>query len=143
MTKSTTQRGPKPTATQSKTPDRLYRLVGDFGNFSAAMLVLGAAAPDRMTLSQAIFFMVAATADLNGGEVTFSSVKEAIGKDLSKSLHTTYKIFLEPGRQFPKALHWLQSETNPNDNRVKFLKLTDKGRAVLKQVGFAMEAPHA
>jgi hypothetical protein len=103
----------------------------DFANFSAAMIVLAEMAPERMTLSQGIFFMLTATADLAGKDPTFSDIKEAVGETVNRSLHTTYRILMEPSRVYPNGLGWLRAEPNPMDAREKFLRLTPKGRAVM------------
>lgn len=114
--------------------DGLHLHVGDLTDLSAAMIVLAEMAPDRMTMSQGIFFLVAAAADLAGKRPTYSDVREALGDDINRTLHTTYRIVLEPSRVYPKGLGWMTRETNPADNREKFLSLTPKGRKVIKEV---------
>lgn len=114
--------------------DPLKGHIADLRNFSAAMMVLGEMAPERMTLSQAIFFIVAASADLAGKQPTFSDVRDALGDEINRTLHTTYRIVLEKSRVYPKGLGWMTRVTNPNDNREKFLKLTPKGREVMQEV---------
>nr|WP_294850003.1 hypothetical protein [uncultured Sphingomonas sp.] len=121
------------TTTTTK-PDPLFKSVSDFGNFSAGMMVLGELAPERLTMSQAIFFVLAASADLAGRDPTYTDVKEAVGDKINKSLATTYKIFLPPSRVYPNGLGWLVQEVNPNDTRVKFLRLSKKGRMVMREV---------
>ena len=103
------------------------------------MLVLAEMAPERMTLSQAIFFITAGAADIAGKRPTYSDVRAALGDDINRTLHTTYRIVLEPSRVYPKGLGWMTREINPADNREKFLKLTRQGdevmRAVLRALG--------
>lgn len=103
----------------------------DFANFSAGMIVLAEMAPERMTMSQGIFFLLTATADLAGRDPTFGDIKEAVGDTVNRSLHTTYRILLESSRLYPNGLGWLRQEENPMDARQKFLRLTPKGRAVM------------
>lgn len=119
--------------------DPLFKSVSDFADFSAAMIVLAEMAPERMTLSQAIFFVLTATADLAGKDPTYSDVKDAVGDKINRSLHTTYRILLEPSRAYPNGLGWLKQEANPDDNRVKFLRLTREGRRVMAEVLEAMK----
>jgi DNA-binding MarR family transcriptional regulator len=95
------------------------------------MIILAEMAPERMTLSQAIFFLMTAIADLSGKQPTFSDIKEAVGTTINRSLHTTYRILLAKSRVYPNGLGWLRQELNPNDNREKFLRLTPKGRTVM------------
>lgn len=117
-----------------RTTDPLKKHVGDFADFSAAMMVMGEMAPHRMTLSQAIFFVTAATGILAGKQPTYTEIQEAIGDTVNRNLSTTYRILLEPSRLYPKALRWLKRETNPADNREKFFDLTPRGREVMEQV---------
>lgn len=118
--------------------DELKLHIGDFARFSAAMIVLGEMAPERMTLAQVIFFVMAASADLAGKNPTFSEIREALGDEINRSLHTTYRVLLEPSRNYPNGLAWLRQEPNPNDTRQKFLRLTPKGRRILNEVLKAM-----
>lgn len=114
--------------------DELKLHISDFAHFSAAMIVLGEMAPERMTLAQVIFFVMAASADLAGKDPTFSEIREALGDQINRSLHTTYRVLLEPSRAYPNGLGWLRQEPNPVDTREKFLRLTPSGRLVLKEV---------
>lgn len=113
-------------------------------NFSAGLLVLGEVAPERMTLSQSAFFLMAAMADATGRKSTYTEIKEAVGPALHRSLHTTYRVLLDEGRNTAKGrepgLGWLRRETDPSDNRRKYLRLTAKGRRVLDQLGLALDA---
>jgi len=126
------------TTTKQQRSDPLTRHVRDFENYSAAMIVLAESAPDRMSLSQGIFFILTATADLAGKDPTFSDIKEAVGDTVNRSLHTTYRVLLEPSRNYPDGLGWLRQEPNPMDARQKFLRLTPKGKSVLKGMLHAM-----
>lgn len=129
---------PKKRGTRVKKPTRkldpLKKRVGDLANSSAAMMVIAEMAPDRMTLSQAIFFVTAAAAIIAGKQPTYSDIQEAIGDEVNRSLHTTYRVFLEPSRVYPRALNWISRETNPADNRQKIFSLTPRGRAVVEEM---------
>lgn len=91
-----------------------------------------------MTLPQAAFFLEAALADLRGCPTTFSELREALGPIIGKSLHTTYKVFLDEGRnrngKREPGVGWLTRETDPKDNRRHYLRLTDAGREVLDKL---------
>lgn len=126
--------------TKPKRSEPLMLHTQDFVNFSAGMIVLAEMAPDRMSLSQGIFFILTATADLAGKDPTFSDIKEAVGETVNRSLHTTYRVLLEPSRIYPQSLGWLRQEPNPMDARQKFLRLTPKGRAVMSGVLKALGA---
>lgn len=130
---------PKGRNMANKRPDPLNLHIKDFASFSAAMMVLGEMAPLRMTLSQAIFFVTAATAILAGKQPTYTDIQEAIGDTVNRNLSTTYRILLEPSRVYPQALRWMSRETNPADNRERFFNLTPRGREVMEQI---LEALH-
>lgn len=113
-------------------------------NFSAGLLVLAELGPDRLTLTQGAFFLLAAMADRTGRPATFSELREAVGDTLNRSLHTTYKVFVDEGRKRDgkrePGLGWLTRETDDADNRRKYLRLTPKGRRVLEELVLAIEA---
>lgn len=118
--------------------DPLFKHVGGLADFSSALIVLAELAPDRMTMSQGVFFLLAAASDLAGKPATFTSIKEAAGPQINRSLHTTYKVLLDgsrrPENSRQQGLNWLRREENPADNREKLLRLTSKGRDVIREV---------
>jgi hypothetical protein len=124
--------------TRSKS-DPLFKHVGALADFSSALISLAQAAPDRMTMSQGVFFLLAAGADLAGRPTTFTEIRETAGPSINRSMHTTYKVLLdEPLERVDaprqKCLGWLQRHTNPLNGREKFLTLTPKGREIIREV---------
>lgn len=111
---------------------RLYQSVGAFAAFAEALALVGKLSPERMTVSQTLFFILAAVTDLQGGNATLTGIKEEMGPELNKSIHSTYGILMAPSKRFPEALGWLTAVPNPNDNREKFLHLTPKGTEVME-----------
>lgn len=134
---------------RSRRSDTLTLRVGDLTDFSTALIVLAELAPERTTMAQMTFFLVAATADLAGKPATFSSIKEAVGPLVNKSLHTTYKVFLDkPLKRSDyeskrEGLGWLSREENPQDNREKFLRLTAQGRNIIAELLEAIDGAKA
>lgn len=106
--------------------------------FSTALITAAELAPDRMTMAQLTFFLFAAMADLRGTPATFSEIRDAAGPRMRKSLHTTYKILLDGNRRSDRAdtpgVGWLRREEDPSDNRRKFLRLTDRGRGIVRAI---------
>ncbi len=92
-----------------------------------------------MTLSQVLVFLLVAQRDLKGHPITFTEIKESLGANLSRSLHTTYKILLEPTARRPNGLGWLKSTENTDDLRQKFLTVTKKGLEVIAAVNSALD----
>lgn len=121
----------------------LQQHVPGLRDFSTATLVLAELAPERMSLSQAVFFLFAGLADLAGRPATFTDLKEAVGSSINKSLHTTYKVLLDESRRRGTSrdpgLGWLTREVDREDNRKKYLRLTNRGRQVLKELGIAID----
>jgi hypothetical protein len=112
----------------------------DFRDLSNAMLALANEAPERTTLPQMTFFLLAAMADLKGKPSTFTEIRDGVGPTVNRSLHTTYKIFLDrPLRRSDyeskrQGLGWLTRELDPEDNRRNYLRLTASGKRVLLKV---------
>jgi hypothetical protein len=129
--------------------DGLFKHVPDFEDFSTAMTALAERAPERLTLSQMVFFLLAGVADLRGQPATFSQIKEDAGSTINRSLHTTYKVFLEGKANrrkdrpnHPAGMGWLTRTTNPDDEREKFLRLTPEGRDVFQALLGALTREH-
>lgn len=111
-------------------------------NFSAGLIVLAEIAPRHLTLAQAAFFLTAGMADRAGRASTFTDLKDTLGPEVNRSLHTTYKVFLKEGRKRDgeriAGLGWLTGELDPTDNRRKFLRLTRTGQRVIDEVAAAI-----
>ena len=112
--------------------DSLWRHVGELASSSDFLMYLAEAGSDRMTMGQAAFFMLAATADAKGVPVTRSQLLAASGVELRPSLRNSYRTLLAPSRLYPHGLGWLDTEDNPEDEREQFLRLSDRGRAVIQ-----------
>jgi len=128
--------------------DELFKHTSKLQDFSSALMALAEHVPERMTLAQTTFFLLAGIADISGRPTTFTAIKEASGDTINRSLHSTYKVLLEgPNRKDrpnprQKGLNWLKRESNPQDEREKFLRLTPEGRAVLVEVIKALANDH-
>jgi hypothetical protein len=111
-------------------------------NFSVGVVTLAEIAPRHLTLAQASFFLAAAMADRAGKPATFTELQEAVGPAINRSLHTTYRVFLNEGRirngKRQDGLGWLRRETDPSDNRRKWIKLTPLGQSVADEIGQAL-----
>lgn len=105
----------------------------DLKNFAVATVHLKNQTPKRATLSQLTFFLYAAAAELEGQAASFKEIQEELG-ETGNSLMTTYKIWLEPNRQFPEAVNWLCQEPDQHDKRRKYLRLTERGAQVIAEV---------
>lgn len=121
------------------TSPQLWKHVGELGASSAFLLYLSNRGSERLSLTQAAFFMLAATADAAGKPATRSQLIAAYGDEFGGSVRNTYRQLLEPSRVFPKALGWLTTEENPDDSREQFLRLTEKGKSVIAGALVALE----
>lgn len=124
--------------TRTASANELTLRVGELADFSTVMLTLAELVPERTTLAQMSFFLLAAAADLKGRAATFTEIRDAVGPAVNRSLHTTYKLFLD--RPLKRSdyksdrigLGWLTREMDPDDNRRNYLRLTKAGKAVIK-----------
>jgi len=114
----------------------LFASVGQLASLSGAFLFLAQEGHDRLTINQAAFFLLVAAADARGRPLTLTEIVEANDLALGKSIQNSYKVFLEPHGRSPKdfALGWLTREPDPDDERRKYLRLTDKGREIARAV---------
>lgn len=116
---------------------KLLSALPELKNFNNALVRLASMAPERLSLPQAVFFIEAARADLSGQPATFTELRDRTGPAISRSLHTTYKVFLDAKNREPKrqtALGWLTREIDAEDNRRKYLRLTAKGRRIIEEL---------
>ena len=88
---------------------------------------------DRLSLTQAAFFMQAATADAAGSPTTRTEIITANSAWMRASVRNSYRQLLEPSRVYPNALGWLCTVENPMDARENVLRLTEKGRDVVER----------
>lgn len=114
--------------------DGLFKQIGALGEFSETLTLLTALLPERITLSQATFFLMTASADIAGKQPTFTEIKDVLGPAVNRSLHSTYRSLLTPSKAVPHGAGLLERFENPDDNRQKILKLTKKGRELINQL---------
>lgn len=121
------------------TSKELWKRVGELAGSSAFLLYLADVASDRLSLTQAAFFMLAATADAAGKPATRSTLIATYSDTFRGSIRNSYRQLLEPTRVYPKGLGWLTTERNPNDDREQMLVLTEEGRKVILGALMALE----
>jgi DNA-binding MarR family transcriptional regulator len=115
--------------------DDLWKQAAAIGAASDLLVRLAEAGSDRLTLSQAAFFFLAAKAEAQGAPATLASIREAASESLSGSIKNTYRSLLKEdeagsGKRH-YALGWLTLERNPDNLRENFLRLTPLGASVL------------
>lgn len=89
--------------------------------------------PVRLSVAQLAIFALAALGDRMGQPVTFTQLRETLEGAPGGAVHTTYSVFFEQHKGQPQ-LGWLRQERCDNDQRVKWLRLTSRGAAVLDDV---------
>ena len=123
------------TSHNRKSTQTLTLSLKDLQAFSLGLVHLANAVPERTTANQITFFLFAAFADIRGTPLTFNEIRELVGPTLGRSLHTTYRVFLDGNRTNGKnrasGLLWLHALTDPHDNRRKYLHLTQTGLEVM------------
>jgi hypothetical protein len=102
--------------------------------------------PERCSVRQLLFFLVAAHMDLSHRTSTLSEIVEFMGDGpnfdekgrakplLGRGIEATYTLFLPPTKRDPNTLGWLTATENPDNRRQKLLRLTDKGREVVAEI---------
>ena len=118
----------------------------DFIDFTSVLMGIAPELPDRTTLSQLIVFLAIANFDLQGKATTMTDLKEALGPVIGKSLHTTYQVFLDRelkrnDRPTVKGLGWITQEADRADFRRNYLKLTAKGREIMRDILVNLKGP--
>jgi hypothetical protein len=75
---------------------QLWKRVGELAGSSAFLLYLADVGSDRLSLTQAAFFLLAATADAAGKPATRRSFIQAHGDTFRGSIRNSYRQLLEP-----------------------------------------------
>lgn len=125
--------------TTTGTSSQLWRRVPELAGSSAFLLYLADVGSDRLSLTQAAFFLLAATADASGRPATRSELIATYSETFRGSIRNSYRQLLEPTRTYPMGLGWLTTESNPNDAREQFLRLTSEGKSVISGAIMALE----
>lgn len=123
-----------PPLTEKKKNKELFASVKPLASLSAALLYLAEAGHDRLTINQAAFFLLVAAADARGRPLTLMELLESTEGVIGRSIQNSYKVLLDPHGREPKsfALGWLTREPDPDDERRKYLRLTEKGKSVAR-----------
>lgn len=118
----------------------LFASVKPLASLSAALLYMAEAGHDRLTINQTAFFLLAAAAHARGAPLTLTEILDLTDGVIGKSIVNSYKVLLEPHGASPKdfALGWLKRVPDPDDERRKYLHLTEKGQAVAQAVLLAL-----
>jgi len=126
---TTAQPAAQSTCTRNLSPAVLAAELDNATGFLERLAVLG---PSTLTIRQALFFVAVAKEDLRHHRVTLTGIRAAhdgLGRAIAKSKD----MLLEPSRAYPQATGWLTQEHDPEDRRVRYLRLTPRGLNVLAQ----------
>lgn len=115
------------------------RSLGDLECLLRASVVLAAEAHDKMTVRQTLFFYAVAFESLSGRSVNVASLRETYSS-LGRSIEKSISQFLEKTARTPDALGWITQTGDPDDRRVRYLSLTEKGADVAGAIVEAMRA---
>jgi hypothetical protein len=121
---------------RSRTRKRIEKT--DIVDASFIFEALASAAPKmeaRTSVRQLFAFMAVVRAEAMGQSLLLSDIRKIEDPEtgesiVGQSIQQTFAMLLEPSDREPRALGWVTQETDPDDKRRKFLKLTDKGHAV-------------
>lgn len=107
-------------------------------NFTLRIVRAASLLTPTITIRQLLIFLKFARADLKGVPISLSELKDDAdapdgfgGKLFSKTTSAAFSIFF--GSE-PQDLGWLYKFVYPNDARVIWFRLTEKGRAALSMI---------
>lgn len=95
-----------------------------------ALAYLTRETPVRLSVAQLTMFALAALGDRMGQPMNLTQLQETLEGSPGGSIRTTYTIFFAEHKG-ERHLGWLRQETCCEDQRVKWLRLTPKGGAIL------------
>ncbi len=104
------------------------------------MLWFAARTPARITIRQALAFLLFAEGDVHGAPRTVQFLRDlwipdaVEGKAFATALTRSFAIFFEPDGDEPHALGWLYSVIDEEDKRNKVIRLTDKGKTAYREL---------
>ncbi|MGZ8408491.1 MAG: hypothetical protein ACXWVS_00985 [Hyphomicrobium sp.] len=89
----------------------------------------------RTTVRQLFAFLAVARAEATGNTILLNDIRliedPATGQSIvGQSIRQTFAMLLVASEREPRGLGWVTQETDPDDKRRKFLKLTEEGCAV-------------
>ena len=101
----------------------------DFERLASVLTVLAELAHERMTVRQALFFTSAAYLEAMGQTSSVPIIRDAVPV-LKRAGEKIKETLLASTDRYPDALGWLEQETDPNDRRMRYLKLSGEGREI-------------
>lgn len=125
--------------TKATTSPPLWKRVSELGASSAFLLYLSEVGSDRLSLTQAAFFLIAATADAAGKPASRIDIINTHEETFRGSIRNSYRQLMPPSRLYPNGLGWLEAEVNPMDSREQILRLSEKGKAVIEGALLTLE----
>lgn len=120
--------------------DDLSLFSGFYWDFTAMVRALVELMPPRTTARQAYAFLLIVRQNALGHSVTAKGLRELAGRDgnheeiLGQTIQRTYQLFLAPDEHNPEGLDWVYVETDPQDRRQNFLRLTPKGLSIVRKI---------
>lgn len=123
----------------ARSASSLVKSVAEITKLARLLSVAARIGNDRLTVGQLTFFLLAAEGDARGNPLTLTQVMGAGDSILNPSISNTYKVLLAPTKTHPTGLGWLARHIDPDDERRKFLTVTDLGRAALFEMLLAAQ----
>lgn len=135
-----------------------------YSTFALALHSLALELPTRVTVRQLLTFAMIVEEISMGRDVTIAHIREKAGDDktyktnadgtfklndkgerehnelLGQSIGRSYQVFLKPTKKEPDALGWFDVESNEDDRREKFLRLTPEGQEVALRLARQLKA---
>ncbi|WP_312136494.1 hypothetical protein [Brevundimonas sp.] len=94
---------------------------------------------EKLTNRQLLFFYAVAYHDLRNLSVNIPAIRElypTVGRAIEKSKETLFP----PSKHNPDGLGWIEQVHDEDDRRMRWLKLTPKGRQVAEALSVALRS---
>ena len=94
---------------------------------------------EKLTIRQLLFFYAVAYHDLRNLSVNIPAIRElypTVGRAIEKSKETLFP----PSKHNPDGLGWIEQIHDEDDRRMRWLKLTPKGRQVAEALSVTLRS---
>lgn len=112
----------------------------EFGALEYAVRALSDLMPARVSLRQGLAFLFVVHANAHGRRVTMTDVRDSFSEvdtgaaNVGQSLARSFQIFLKLSDEDPEGLGWITQETDRDDKRKKYLRVTGEGAEIALKI---------
>lgn len=115
------------------------KCAADIEKLAVSASLLTELGSEKLTIRQLLFFYAVAYHDLRNISVNIPAIRElypTLGRAIEKSKETLFP----PSKHNPDGLGWIDHIHDEDDRRMRWLKLTPKGRQVAEALSVALRS---